>query len=110
MRETVCSTIGEALSCHESGRLEDAERMYGSVLEQDPENADAWHLLGRVALARGDSRGQPRAYCKPFAGAPGLPPSMPVWATSWRHSVKIGRPRCVTGKLSAWSRGTCLPW
>jgi len=54
MTETLSCTVAEALACHEAGLLEEAERMYGSVLERDPENPDAWHLLGRLALQRGE--------------------------------------------------------
>jgi tetratricopeptide (TPR) repeat protein len=51
MTETL---ITEARARQEAGRLEEAEWMYGSLLERDPGNADAWHLLGRVALQKGE--------------------------------------------------------
>jgi len=56
MTATACFTVADALACHQEGRLEEAEWIYGSVLERDPGNSDAWHLLGRLALQKGDAR------------------------------------------------------
>ncbi len=56
MTQAPSCTLHEALACHGAGRLEEAEFMYGAVLEREPRNPDAWHLLGRLALARGDFR------------------------------------------------------
>ncbi len=56
MTATDCCTVAGALACHQAGRLEEAEWMYGSVLERDPGNSDAWHLMGRLALQKGDAR------------------------------------------------------
>ncbi len=39
---------------HRAGRLDAAERGYRAVLEADPGRAEAWHLLGVIALQRGD--------------------------------------------------------
>jgi predicted O-linked N-acetylglucosamine transferase (SPINDLY family) len=41
------------LSHHRAGRLDAAERTYRSVLAEDPQSADALHLLGQVLLQRG---------------------------------------------------------
>jgi predicted O-linked N-acetylglucosamine transferase (SPINDLY family) len=43
-----------ALQFHRAGRLEEAERLYRQVLQADPQQADALHLLGRLASQRGD--------------------------------------------------------
>lgn len=42
-----------AVSQHQAGNLSEAERLYRDVLEIDPENADALHLLGVVASQTG---------------------------------------------------------
>ena len=44
--------IEMALSHHRSGRLSEAEKIYTQVLEIDPKQPDAIHLLGMVAFAR----------------------------------------------------------
>ena len=46
--------IDEALKKHRAGRLDEAERDYRAVLESDPDCAEAMHLLGVIALQRGD--------------------------------------------------------
>ncbi len=73
MTETLSRTVAEALVCHESGRLEEAERMYGSVLERDPENCDAWHLLGRVALQKGEFAAAAARVLQAIRRRPGIP-------------------------------------
>ncbi|MBT3550466.1 MAG: tetratricopeptide repeat protein [Rhodospirillaceae bacterium] len=50
------TVMNEALNSHTSGRLDDAERLYKQVLSIDPQISDAVHLLGVIALARGDAR------------------------------------------------------
>jgi len=48
--------MNEAINSHTSGRLDDAERLYKQVLAIDSQVSDARHLLGVIALARGDVR------------------------------------------------------
>ena len=43
-----------ALEHHRAGRLERAEALYWKFLQKSPGNPDALHLLGLVAVARGD--------------------------------------------------------
>ena len=51
------ATISEALTIaiqhHQAGRLQEAEQIYRQVLQVDPANADALHLLGLVAHQSG---------------------------------------------------------
>jgi predicted O-linked N-acetylglucosamine transferase (SPINDLY family) len=46
-------SVGAAVALHRAGRLDQAEAMYRSVLECQPDCADALHLLGVVASQRG---------------------------------------------------------
>ena len=45
----VKDVLADALRQHQAGHLPDAERLYRQVLQVDPRNADALHLLGVVA-------------------------------------------------------------
>lgn len=54
MKASVGKLLRRALAVHQSGRVDEAEPLYSAVLERDPNNADAWHLLSRVSLQRGD--------------------------------------------------------
>ena len=54
MKPNVAKLLRKAVAYHEAGQVDKAEPLYSSVLENDPGNADAWHLLGRAALQRGE--------------------------------------------------------
>ena len=40
----------QGMALHQQGKLADAERFYGEVLQQQPNHFDALHLLGVIAL------------------------------------------------------------
>ncbi len=46
-------TLRAALEHHRTGQLADAEALYGRVLDLEPENTDALHLLGALAGHQG---------------------------------------------------------
>jgi tetratricopeptide (TPR) repeat protein len=52
---STAQTVGQALEFHRRGDLHEAEKLYRQVLETNPRHADAWHLLGLVAQARGEA-------------------------------------------------------
>lgn len=47
------AVFAAALRHHQSGRLEEAERLYRQILQVDPNHADALHFLGVIAHQRG---------------------------------------------------------
>lgn len=49
------STLQAAMNWHRSGDFERAETVYRQILQGEPNNADAQHLLGVVAYQRGNS-------------------------------------------------------
>ena len=53
--EPALSEFSLAYEAHGAGRLDEAERLYRAVLEAEPKNADAWHLLGVLAQQRGQA-------------------------------------------------------
>ena len=46
--------LARGIQHHEAGRLADAEQLYRRILQDDPPCADALHLLGVIALQRGE--------------------------------------------------------
>lgn len=46
-------TLRQAIACHETGRLREAERLYRQLLTEDPADADALQLLGLLASQLG---------------------------------------------------------
>ncbi len=59
-----------ALSLHRQGKLEFAKEIYANILDQDPQQAQAWHLSGVLALQCND----PQLAAKLFATAISLEP------------------------------------
>jgi len=43
---TIREALSQAVALHQTGKLPQAEQIYRQVLQADPRNADAWHLLG----------------------------------------------------------------
>ena len=50
---TLEQAFQSAIEHHRAGRLRDAEQIYRQILFQDPNNADALHLLGMIANQTG---------------------------------------------------------
>ncbi|AFY64842.1 glycosyl transferase family 9 [Geitlerinema sp. PCC 7407] len=50
---SISDTLAIALEHHRAGQLSEAERLYQAVLQQEPEQADALHLLGVLAYQQG---------------------------------------------------------
>ncbi len=49
-RAELLQALSAGLQHHHAGRLQQAEAIYRDVLRRDPDNPDALHLLGRIAL------------------------------------------------------------
>ena len=46
--------LATAVQHHQDGRVEEAEALYRQVLTNEPDNAEALHLLGVLLLQQGD--------------------------------------------------------
>lgn len=55
MTPALWKKVEQAVVAHQQGRLDEAERLYGAVLERDPRCADALHFLGLLRHQRGDA-------------------------------------------------------
>ena len=53
-RDDVTGSVELGLQRHVAGRLSEAEALYRKALAADPDNIDATHFLGVIALQRGD--------------------------------------------------------
>ncbi len=58
---SIADALKQGVEFHRRGDLNQAEQLYRAVLEAHAQNADAWHLLGLVAHARGQQ--QPALEC-----------------------------------------------
>src|SRR6266404_4629426 len=50
---TLTEALALALQYHQAGNLQQAEYLYRQILQTDPRQADALHLLGLIAHQRG---------------------------------------------------------
>jgi tetratricopeptide (TPR) repeat protein len=50
---TIPEALSTALAHHRAGRLQDAEQIYRQILAANPNEANAWHLLGVIACEFG---------------------------------------------------------
>ncbi|MGD0769282.1 MAG: tetratricopeptide repeat protein [Tepidisphaeraceae bacterium] len=60
-----------ATEYHKAGRLGEAEGLYRQILQAEPENADALHRLGVLAMQRGDNAGAIGLIERAVAARPG---------------------------------------
>src|SRR5689334_6494313 len=54
---SITETLDRAVGHHRAGQLAEADALYRQVLQADPNNAQAWHLLGVVANQVGQYEG-----------------------------------------------------
>jgi protein O-GlcNAc transferase len=62
-----------ALAQHQAGRLDDAERLYGRILEADASHADALHFLGILQHERGNGERAQALIRRAIAQRPNVP-------------------------------------
>ena len=67
--------VEEGLQHHGAGRLREAEALYRQALTEDPQNIDALHFLGVVALQRGDSAQAVALISQALSRNPANPPA-----------------------------------
>ncbi len=72
---TDSQALTSALQLHQSGNLPQAEQLYNQILQADPNNADAHHLLGVLAF----QSGRPDHAVVSIRRAVGLNPQAPLY-------------------------------
>jgi tetratricopeptide (TPR) repeat protein/2-polyprenyl-3-methyl-5-hydroxy-6-metoxy-1,4-benzoquinol methylase len=51
MEKEINTALQEAITAHQVGKLQDAERLYRAILQSEPKNPDANHNLGVIAVS-----------------------------------------------------------
>lgn len=69
---SIAELLTEAARLHQSGELAAADRLYGQVLASEPDNIDALHLSGLVAVARGQTEAGLARVCRALELAPDM--------------------------------------
>lgn len=72
--EKIQKILQEAVSHHQSGHLDHAKALYEQVLESDPENPDALHLLGLACFHSGEPGRAVHLIGQAIRRQPGFPP------------------------------------
>jgi len=66
-------SLHDALQYHQSGQWDQAEAIYHQMLHSQSECADAWHLLGDIALRRDDVQRAMVLILRAIAAKPKVP-------------------------------------
>ena len=51
MEITIKQALQQGITAHKEGKLQDAERLYRTILESEPHHPDANHNLGLIAVS-----------------------------------------------------------
>ncbi len=87
--EEIRSRLDRATNLHGAGDLKTAERLYREVLEVEPDNAQARHLLGVLAL----QRGRPDDAVERIRAAIEIGPAEAAWHYNLGNALqRLGRP------------------
>ncbi|MGB8843959.1 MAG: tetratricopeptide repeat protein [Aliidongia sp.] len=65
-------TLQQAVALHQQGRLDDAARLYGAVLDRDPGEVNALHLLGVLRQQQGQAEEAVGLIGRALAAAPAI--------------------------------------
>jgi tetratricopeptide (TPR) repeat protein len=68
---TISQALAIAIQYHQAGRLETAEQIYRQILAAEPNQADAWHLLGVIQAQTGNHQRAVEYIRRALAARPG---------------------------------------
>ena len=84
--------LSKGLAYHQRGLLDEAARLYDAVLAADPEQPDALHLLGVVALQQGRLQPAAELIGRAVAVIPARRTTTPIWRRPAGCSASSTRP------------------
>ena len=97
-------TVRAGFAHHQAGRLRRAEALYRKVLQKDPDDANALHLLGVIAYQCGEVGKALRLIARALPGLPDVPDAhlnygnalreagrLPEAAASYRRAIALDR-------------------
>ncbi|MGB8840159.1 MAG: tetratricopeptide repeat protein [Aliidongia sp.] len=79
--------FARAVEHHRAGRLDEANRDYQAVLASEPRHAPSWHLMGALAVQRGEIGGA----IEMFETAIALDPAMPAYFNDLGEALRLSR-------------------
>ena len=94
--------LEQALEHQRAGRLQEAEAIYRHILTQEPDQPDALHLLGVIAL-QSKNHGSAVELIK---RAVELKPTVPVYHVNFAHALRASRE--VAEAITAYRRAIAL--
>lgn len=102
--------VRRGLAFHQSGRLLEAQQCYQEVLEQDPRNVDASHLLGVLKAARGENAEALRLIRVAVDGAPGSSMILLNYGNALSAAGQPEEGLCIYDKALAIQPNNCAAW
>ncbi|MBS0266803.1 MAG: tetratricopeptide repeat protein [Planctomycetes bacterium] len=80
----ISNELARALEEHQAGRLQSARREYQQILDRDPNQADATHLLGVVCTQLGEPRQAVELISRALSQKPDWPEALFNLGNAWR--------------------------
>lgn len=91
---SIAEALGIALDHHQAGRAAEAATLYRRILDADPAQADAQHLLGVLLGQCGDSSGASRRIARAVA----LSPARPDIHLNLANLLRVGGDEATAGR------------
>lgn len=80
-------TLRLAMDHHQQGRLDEAEALYRQILNDDPNHADANHLMGVAACQRGNAEEGAQFIAKAITASPGDEPANALYQNNLGNAL-----------------------
>lgn len=91
---SIAEALGIAIDHHQAGRAVEARTLYGRILDADPAQVDAQHLLGVLLGQCGDPSGSARRITRAVA----LSPARPDFHLNLANLLRVGGDEATAGR------------